>query len=105
MGARFPRGPLERYTERTVTDVGALERELERIRTEGWASAVDERELGLAAIAAPVLGRDRGLVAVLGVQGPSERFRGRSLEDAVEPLLDRARMVSAALGRMDCGSL
>ena len=43
------------------------------VRAAGVAEAAGEREPGLNAIAAPVLGDDGRLVAVLGVQGP-ERF-------------------------------
>lgn len=97
-GPGAPRGRLERFTRKTIVDPAALGRELDRVRERGYAEAVEEREPGLAAIAAPVLGRHGELVAVLGVQGPSERFRGGALRDAVPPLREATRVLSLGLG-------
>jgi IclR family acetate operon transcriptional repressor len=97
-GSGAPRGRPERFTPRTIVDPVALGRELDRVRKQGVAEAVEEREPGLAAIAAPVLGRHDELLAVLGVQGPSERFRGAALRDAVEPLRAATRALSLGLG-------
>ena len=48
---------LPAFTERTITDPAALEDELERVRAQGWAESVGEREPDLNALAAPVFGR------------------------------------------------
>jgi IclR family acetate operon transcriptional repressor len=90
--------PQPAFTDRTLTDPKALDYELRRVRDDGYARAVDEREVGLSAIAAPVRGRGGELVAVLGLQGPSERFRTQTLTAGVPPLLERAQALSAALG-------
>jgi IclR family acetate operon transcriptional repressor len=97
-GDGVPAGPLEAFTERTIVDPGTLERELDRVRERGWAEAVEEREPGLAALAAPVLGPAGELVAVLGVQGPSERFDRGARRAAVAPLVELAAGISAAVG-------
>ena len=86
---------LQRFTERTIVEPQALERELERVRADGVARAVDERESGLAAIAAPVFGRDRELVAIVGVQGPSSRFDGAAMTAATQALLERTRVLES----------
>jgi DNA-binding IclR family transcriptional regulator len=91
-------GPLERFTTRTIVEPGALADELERVRREGFARATNEREEGLAAVAVPVRGRHGELAAILGVQGPSERFRGAELSAAVLRLLDAAKALSRSLG-------
>ena len=91
-------GPLRAYTERTLTDADALARELEQVRTRGWAEATGEREDDLNAIAAPVRGSRGELVAVMGVQGPAPRFDAEAMREAVGPLLKRAAAVSSGLG-------
>ena len=48
-------GALEALTSRTIVEPALLGAELERIRRDGFATAVDELELGLSAVAAPVL--------------------------------------------------
>ncbi len=45
--------PLIALTPHTITDPERLAAELRRVRRRGWSEAVNERELGLASIAAP----------------------------------------------------
>jgi DNA-binding IclR family transcriptional regulator len=94
----LPGVPLPAYTSVTITDPRALEAEVARVRQQGWGAAVRERENDLSAVAAPVRGSHGKLAAVLGVQGPAERFDRAAMEAAVEPLLERAAAVSHALG-------
>jgi DNA-binding IclR family transcriptional regulator len=93
-----PRGELERFTSRTVVDRDRLRAELARVRERGWADAVEEREPGLAALAAPVLGPDSELVAVLGVQGPVSRFDDAARGAALTGLVEAATALSRRLG-------
>ena len=51
--------PLERYTPRTLTTLAEIELAVAEVRAAGVAEAAGEREPGLNAIAAPVLGRGR----------------------------------------------
>jgi IclR family acetate operon transcriptional repressor len=90
--------PLESFTGRTVTDARELKREIDDVRSNGWAQAVKEREADLNAIAAPVFGADGALVAILGVQGPAERFGRKKREAALDQLRENARALSVALG-------
>lgn len=94
----LPPGRLTAFTERTIDDRGALAREVERVREQGWAKAVRERETDLNAVAAPVHGSRGELAAVLGIQGPATRFDEETMARALEPLLTRAAAVSHALG-------
>lgn len=96
--AALPSGALRAYTPRTISDRDVLAAELARVRARGYAKALGEREEDLNAIAAPVLGPQAALVAVLGVQGPAARFSGSALRAAREPLLAHAAAVSRALG-------
>jgi IclR family acetate operon transcriptional repressor len=90
--------PLERLTERTITDPAALAREVEAVRGQRWARAEREREPDLNALAAPVVGPRGELQAILGLQGPSARFDRRAQDAAVAPLVEHAQSLSAELG-------
>src|SRR5437016_5170960 len=46
----------------------------ELIRSRGYATSVDELEVGLSALAAPVLGTDGAVVAALSISGPATRL-------------------------------
>ncbi|MEO8291029.1 MAG: IclR family transcriptional regulator [Gaiellaceae bacterium] len=94
----LPPGPLQRFTERTVTDRRRLQKEVRRVRTRGFAEAAGEREEDLNAIAAPVFGSGGELAAIIGVQGPSSRFGRAAMSAAIGPLLELSRAVSDALG-------
>jgi IclR family acetate operon transcriptional repressor len=91
-------GPLEAYTERTITNPERLAAELDVVRRQGWAEAEGEREPDLNALAAPVLGRGGALVAILGLQGPGGRLTAERRRAMLPALLDAAARVSRALG-------
>ncbi len=79
--------PLAAYTSRTVTDPAILHAQVEAVRHRGWAQALGEREDGLNAIAAPVLGGGGVLTAILGLQGPAQRFGPKAMRTATGTLL------------------
>ncbi len=91
-------GTLEPYTERTITDPERLGAELASVREHGWAEAEGEREPDLNALAAPVLGRDGVLVAILGLQGPAARLTPARRRAVLPALVTAAGAVSRALG-------
>jgi DNA-binding IclR family transcriptional regulator len=95
-------GPLIRFTPRTITDPRELAAELDTVRERGWAEAVGEREVDLAALAAPAFGRTGELAAILGVQGPMARLPAAIRRTLREPLLAAAADLSRALGGSQC---
>jgi len=66
--------PLHRHTGRTITSPARLRRELAEVRTRGYATAVQELEEGLVAVAAPVFAADGTCVASLSISGPASRL-------------------------------
>jgi IclR family acetate operon transcriptional repressor len=97
-GLDLPTPPLASYTPRTITDVARLGDELERVRRRGFAEAREERDIGLAAAAAPVRDSRGELAAIIGVQGPATRFDGRAVRAAVPLLLEHTEALSRQLG-------
>jgi IclR family transcriptional regulator, acetate operon repressor len=95
--SELPSGQLERRTPHTITDRPLLERDLETVRRQGFATIVDELELGLAAVAAPV--RDAGgVVAALSVAGPTARLGEARLGLLGRVAIEQAHAVSVQLG-------
>jgi DNA-binding IclR family transcriptional regulator len=52
--------PMTPVTDRTITDRAVLESELVAVRSQGWAEVYGENEVGVHAIAVPVLHPDTG---------------------------------------------
>jgi IclR family acetate operon transcriptional repressor len=71
------------------------------IRAQGFATAVDELEHGLSALAAPILTADGLAVAALSISGPTIRLTRERIADLAPALLDEARLISVQLGNHD----
>ncbi len=85
-------------TDRTVTDPGRLRAELAEVRLRGYATAMDELEDGLSAVAAPVLGADGSVIASLSASGPTFRMPETAIAAVAEQVMAAAREVSARMG-------
>lgn len=89
--------PLKRYTDATITDVRALERELKQGRQRGYTSVRGEFIEDVWGVAAPIWDHRDELVAAMTLGGPRSRVKsqipvlGRSVIEACEG-------VSRALG-------
>jgi DNA-binding IclR family transcriptional regulator len=94
----MPDSVLERRTARTLTDRAALDRELAAVRNRGYAVTVDELEVGLTAVAAPVAGTDGTVFAAIGVSGPTARLEER-VDQVGRLLSDQAADLSRLLRR------
>ncbi|MGH3158922.1 MAG: IclR family transcriptional regulator [Streptosporangiaceae bacterium] len=65
--------PLTALTPHTITDNERLRSELDRVRRKGWAEAVNEREVGVASVAAPVRDATGAVVAAVSIGVPLAR--------------------------------
>lgn len=97
-GRSLPEGPLRQYAARTITDAKELAAEIARVREQGWAQAVEEREPGLSAIAAPIRSSRGELEAIAALQGPTSRFDATAMADARPLLLAETDAISRELG-------
>ncbi|MEP7025771.1 MAG: IclR family transcriptional regulator [Actinomycetota bacterium] len=88
---------LTRRTPYTITNVDSLRTELEQIRSRGWAENVNEAELGVASISAPIRDRAGCVVAAVSVAGPVQRVNGDNLRRFVRPVTDAAAQISHRL--------
>lgn len=96
--ATIPSQPLTKHAPATIVDPERLRDELEAVRSKDWATAIDELEPGLAAMAAPVRGARGNVVAALSITGPTLRM-SRARISELEPILtEEARNLSRRLG-------
>jgi len=90
-------GELEARTSRTVTEPALLAAQLEAVRRAGFATAVDELELGLSAVAAPVLDDSGRALAALSVSGPTLRLSPRRIAELRPIVIKQARALGELL--------
>ena len=85
---------LAGHTRNSLTDLGALERELARVRQQALARDNEELELGVRCMAAAIHDDQGRLVAGLSISAPADRLE----ETWAERLRETAGSISAALG-------
>ncbi len=90
--------PLRRLTEYTITAVDEFSRLLAEVRRRGFATAVDELEAGLTAIAAPVRNAEGNVVASISASGPSFRITADRIEQIAAAVRRAAVEASRRLG-------
>jgi DNA-binding IclR family transcriptional regulator len=95
---RILRRKLEPYTDRTITDPNALTEQLRWVREHGYAYTIDELEVGLYAIGAPIFAIDGSVVAVLSVSSPSVRLAPDDIPALGAHICQAADEISRKLG-------
>jgi IclR family transcriptional regulator, acetate operon repressor len=91
--------PLKRYTERTITDLDALERELRKVRSSGIATDIGEYLEGSVCLAVPVSDPQGRVCAAIAVHGPAPRMTLKKGIDFLPALKRAAASVSATIAR------
>jgi DNA-binding IclR family transcriptional regulator len=94
---------MERLTEFTIVDPARLEEELAVVRERGYAVTVDEQEIGLAAVAAPIRAFDGQVVATLIVSGPTFRLTEDTIPDVAQQVMAAAAEISERNGYPKAG--
>ena len=85
---------LPQYTRNTLLTVAALEKDLERIRRQGYAIDAEEAEVGVRCIGAGVRDDTGALVSGLSVSAPAERMK----QDWAGLVKETAERISRAIG-------
>jgi len=93
--------PLARFTDRTITAVAELGDLLAEVRRRGFATAVEELEAGLTAIAAPVRNAEGNVIASISASGPSFRIPADRIPVLAVAVRRAAAEVSRRLGWLE----
>lgn len=94
----LPTGNLEKLTDSTITDGRELLTQLGVVRRQGYATTVNELEVGMTGIAVPVRGARGETIAALGISGPTTRL-GDKLAAHGRYLAAQADQLTALLAR------
>jgi IclR family transcriptional regulator, acetate operon repressor len=91
--------PLERFTERTITQRRRLEQELNKCLARGFAFSEGERLSNTSSIAAPIFGANKEVLGVISVTGPSVRMTHSKCKSINSTLLKTTRLLTEQLNR------
>jgi len=89
---------LRSYTPHTITSFDDLMSELDDVRRRGFAIAIDELEIGLTAVAAPIRNSHGEPLASMSISGPTFRLDARRVPQMAEAVAAAADEVSSRLG-------
>ena len=89
---------LVTLTPETITDPARLDVELARVRARGWAEAVNEREVGVASIAAPVRDYRGEVVAAISIGAPLVRLGAAQRRRYARSVIEAGDAMSRRLG-------
>ena len=96
---RLIQAPQPPLTPHTITDPALLRAELARVAENGLAFDMEEQDLGVCAVSAPVFGPYQELKAVVTIVAPAERFRSDNGRRNVEAIRTASVELSGQLGQ------
>lgn len=88
---------LEKYTATTMVDAEALEADLAKIRLDGYAVSLGEREEGAYSVVAPIRDVRGEVVASLSISGPIYRFSEEKRGENVRAVARAAEEIESVL--------
>ncbi|MDQ0688536.1 DNA-binding IclR family transcriptional regulator [Streptomyces achromogenes] len=89
---------MKKVTPHTITAKTKLEKHLVTAREQGYAFTLEELEIGLHAMAAPVRNRDGEVIAAVSASGPSYRLTEQRLHELSPVLVKGAAEISHRMG-------
>ena len=89
---------LLRFTEKTITDKKELEKELNKIKKQGFALDREENEKDVRCIAAPIKNYQGKVIAAISISGPVYRIDINKQNHLKEALIRTSKKVSKRLG-------
>ncbi|SDT59238.1 IclR family transcriptional regulator domain-containing protein [Bradyrhizobium canariense] len=99
---RLGRKSFHQRTPHTIVKPTALLAEIQAVRKRAYAISDEELELGMRALAVPVFGENREIVAAISVSAASARVRAADLRHHFLPVLQScSKTLSEAIGKAD----
>lgn len=89
---------LPRLTENTITDKRELEKELSRVREQGFAVDREENEKDVRCVAAPIRNYQGEVIAAVSVSSPVFRIDKNAQSNLKKVLLETSKKISMRLG-------
>jgi DNA-binding IclR family transcriptional regulator len=95
---RILRRPLERFTENTIVDPAVMRDHVRGVLEDGYAYTVEELEVGLNAIGAPIHCAEGAVVGAVSTSGPAFRLSADFIPETAGIVKEAAAEISRCLG-------
>jgi len=89
---------LPRLTENTITDKRELEKELSKVREQGFALDREENEKDVRCVAAPIRNYQGEVIAAISISSPIFRLNKNKQNDLEKALIKTSNKISKRLG-------
>ncbi len=95
--------PLQAYTKGTLTNIGALEKDLAATRERGYSINQSEFRNDVVGIAAPVWGHEGQVIAAVGISMPAYRASPATVRRLAATVVATAGEISKRMGYVPSG--
>lgn len=89
---------LTEFTPNTITKLDDLEKEMERIRRNGYSEDNEEIEQGLSCVAVPIFDNDNQVIAAISLSAPTVRMPKEKAQLVAGELMQKAAEISQKMG-------
>ncbi len=89
---------LESYTDKTITNLALLNRDLEETRRRGFSYSMEEFEKDINAVATPILAEDGYPLAAIAIVGPTFRMPESRLEECGAAMVGVVQKIKQEVG-------
>jgi DNA-binding IclR family transcriptional regulator len=90
--------PLRAYTNKTLTESSALQKDLATTRARGYSVSLSEFHSEVVGIAAAIWGHEGGVIAAVGISVPVYRMTATSIRKAGNTVMSTAAEISRRMG-------
>jgi IclR family acetate operon transcriptional repressor len=91
----FPQGRIKGLTPNSITTRAELEKELDKIRDDGYAINIGESEPDISALAMAIGDGERGTLGVVSISAPISRLDRKGMVELIDPLRTTVKAIEA----------
>ncbi|MFP3392668.1 IclR family transcriptional regulator [Brevibacillus sp. SIMBA_040] len=89
---------MKPHTPHTITDKNVLLKQLAEIKARGYALDLEENEMGITCMAAPIFDHTGKIAASVSISGPTMRMTSERIEEVKASIIEVSRQISNRLG-------
>jgi len=98
LGDLLKKDKLKRFTDTSITEPEALQKEIQKVHSQGYAEDREESVPGVRCVAAPILDREGSVVAALSISIPSQRVNDERMGSLQKMVRAGALRISEHMG-------